>query len=129
MDEADASDRSSEAASTRSGGLGEALFSYDVAAEGGGVVVSMRGELDLASAPDLQRELLSLLSRPVEHLTLDLAGLTFLDSSGLGVLYRTRQVADDGGAPLRLQAVPDHVVQVLDVTAMAQLFDLEPRQP
>jgi anti-sigma B factor antagonist len=127
--ETEASDRSSETSRTGTGSLDEALFSYDIAADGGGVVVSMRGELDLASAPDLRRELVSLLARPVEHLTLDLGGVSFLDSSGLGALYRTRQVADERGVPLRLRSVPDHVVQVLDITAMAQLFDLEPPRP
>ena len=126
MYETEASDRSSDTPRTRVGGLDEALFSYDVAADGGGVVVTLRGELDLASAPDLQRQLQALLDRPVERLTLDLAGLTFLDSSGLGALYRTRQAAAQDGVPLRLQAVPDHVVQVLRVTSMASLFEVEP---
>ena len=57
----------------------------------------------------------------------DLAGLTFLDSSGLGALYRTRQAAGEQGVALRLQEVPAHVMRVLDVTAMAQLFDLDAR--
>ena len=92
----------------------------------GRVVVSMRGELDLAAAPALQRELLALVGRPVAALTLNLGDLTFLDSSGLGALYRTRLAADERAIPLRLEAVPDHVMRVLDVTAMAPLFDLEP---
>jgi anti-sigma B factor antagonist len=108
-------------------GLDEVGFSYDVAEGEGRVVVSMHGELDLASAPELQRELVALVGRPVGTLTLDLGGVTFLDSSGLGALYRARQAADEQGVSLRLEAVPDHVRRVLDVTAMAPLFDLRPR--
>jgi anti-sigma B factor antagonist len=107
------------------GGLDEGPFGFDVVGNGDGVVMVLRGELDLASAPELQRELLALLDRPVGSLTLDLGGLTFLDSSGLGALYRAHQEAEEGGVTLRLQAVPDHVMQVLDVTAMASLFDLD----
>jgi anti-sigma B factor antagonist len=106
------------------GNLGEGEFGYDVADDADGVVVALRGELDLAAAPGLQRELLNLLERPVRSLTLDLGGLTFLDSSGLGSLYRLRLAADEHGVPLRLDAVPDHVMRVLDVTAMTPLFDL-----
>lgn len=124
MHEAASSDRSSTGRATGSGNLGEGGFAYDVADDASGVVVALRGELDLAAAPGLQRELLTLLERPVPSLTLDLGGLTFLDSSGLGSLYRTRLAADEHGVPLRLAAVPSHVMRVLDVTAMTPLFDL-----
>jgi len=114
--------------SGRGGGLDDVGLRYDVSdPSNGAVVVHLHGELDLASAPELQRELLALLARPVDDLTLDLGSLTFLDSSGLGALYRARQTADEQGIPLRLQAVPDHVMRVLDVTAMTELFDLEAR--
>jgi len=89
--------------------------------------VTLRGELDLATSSDLQRELLAVLARDVAGLTLDLAELEFLDSSGLGALYRTRQTAEARGIPFRLVAVPEHVVRVLEVTAMTPLFDLEAR--
>lgn len=105
----------------------EVGFTYEVSEDDGQVVVSMQGELDLAAAPELQRELVALVERPVRSLTLHLGGVTFLDSSGLGALYRARQAADAQGIPLRLEAVPDHVRRVLDVTAMAPLFDLDPR--
>jgi anti-sigma B factor antagonist len=99
----------------------------DVVDASDGVVVTLQGELDLATSPDLQRELLALLERGVAGLTLDLAGLEFLDSSGLGALYRTRQIAVEQNIPFRLVAVPEHVVRVLEVTAMIPLFDLEAR--
>jgi anti-sigma B factor antagonist len=107
--------------------LDDTGFSYEVVHEEARVVVAMEGELDLAAAPALQRELLALVARPVNALSLDLGEVTFLDSSGLGALYRTRQAADEMGVPLRLVAVPDHVLRVLDVTAMAPLFDFEAR--
>ncbi len=105
-------------------GLADAGFDYDVAESTAGAIVWLRGELDLAAAPDLQQHLLGILARHPASLTLDLGGLDFLDSSGLGTLYRARQAAEDQGVPLRLDAVPDHVRRVLDVTAMTPLFDL-----
>jgi anti-sigma B factor antagonist len=108
-------------------GLDDPGFAYDVTQDDGVVVVRLRGELDLATAPELQRELLGILDRPVRALTLDLGELTFLDSSGLGALYRARQAAEAGRVTLRLEAVPEHVMRVLDVTAMAPLFDVGSR--
>jgi anti-sigma B factor antagonist len=107
------------------GGLDDPGFDYRVTESADGVVVSLRGELDLASAPVLQRELLEVLEGSPERVALDLRDLTFLDSSGLGSLYRARQVADDRGVPFRLEGVPDQVRRVLDVTAMTPLFDLD----
>ena len=57
-----------------------------VRATGDEVVVSIAGELDLASAPTVLRCLESVASRPIQELTIDLAELTFLDSSGLNAL-------------------------------------------
>lgn len=124
MNESAARDRSSSPSRPRAGGLDDSGFAYDVAQDDGAVVVSLRGELDLATAPELQRELLAILEQPVHRVTLDLGELTFLDSSGLGALYRVRQRADAGSVTLLLEAVPAHVMRVLDVTAMAPLFDL-----
>jgi anti-sigma B factor antagonist len=123
MTDSAASDRPSSSRPAARG-LDDPGFAYDVVQDNGSVVVRLRGELDLATAPELQRELLGILERPVTAVTLDLGELTFLDSSGLGALYRARQAADAGRVTLRLQAVPAHVMRVLDVTAMAPLFDL-----
>ena len=107
-------------------GLDDPGFSYDVSRAEGAVVVRLKGELDLATAPELQRELLGILEQPCSSLTLDLGELTFLDSSGLGALYRARQAAEAASVTLTLESVPRHVLRVLDVTAMAPLFDLDP---
>jgi anti-anti-sigma factor len=86
----------------------------------------MQGELDIASSAELQRQLLDSVAQHDEPLILDLAAVTFLDSSGLAVLYRTQQEADARGITLRLRAVPHHARRVLDVTGMTSLFELEP---
>jgi anti-sigma B factor antagonist len=89
------------------------------------VVVVVAGELDLASAPQLQHELLALLALPVHTVTLDLDALTFIDSSGLNVLNRVRNAADGHGIDLKLCNVRRPARQVLDVTRMTELFTIE----
>jgi anti-anti-sigma factor len=89
------------------------------------VVVAVEGELDLSSAPQLQRELLALFALPLHVVTLDLAGLTFMDSSGLNVLNRARVAGDDHGIKLTLRDVGDQVLRVLEVTNMTELFTIE----
>jgi anti-anti-sigma factor len=89
------------------------------------VLVVVEGELDLASASHLQREVLALLALPVHVVILDFGALTFMDSTGLHVLNRVRNAADDHGIKLTLRNIGDPVRKLLDITHMAELFTIE----
>jgi anti-sigma B factor antagonist len=109
------------------GGAGslEPAFTCRVSATGERARVELAGELDLASAPEFERELERLLEEPVRDLTLDLTALSFLDSSGLGALCRAQEVAERRGIDLRLVSVPEHARRVLEITGLTGLFRLE----
>jgi anti-sigma B factor antagonist len=51
-------------------------------------VVGVTGEIDVASAPVLRDTLLALVNRGAESLVVDLRGVTFIDSTGVGSLLR-----------------------------------------
>lgn len=62
--------------------------------------------------------------RLTRHIVLDLSGVDFVDSFGLGVLARTLgRVRLDGG-DLKLCSVPDRIQQVLTATRLRPLFDI-----
>ena len=85
-------------------------FAVSVGESGQGrYVVSVRGELDLATADRLWTELEPLLA-PQSVVVLDATEITFLDSSGLRVLLQASNRATTGGAAFRLVA-PQHAVQ------------------
>jgi len=94
-----------------------------------GVVVFVRGELDLASGPALGRRVLELLSLPISWLTLDLAELTFVDSSGIAMLNYVRRTAEEHNVGFRLAAVPHQAQRVLEITAMDELFTYVDPEP
>src|SRR5690348_11415490 len=58
------------------------------------VVVSVRGDLDDRTAPVLRGHALQALARPISALALDLAGVSFLDSTGLSALIAIWREAD-----------------------------------
>lgn len=61
-------------------------------------VITVRGELDLATVPALRGALLGAVDRRATRLVLDLTGVTFIDSVGVGaVLHAKRRVAGAGG--------------------------------
>ena len=56
----------------------------------GAVVVQLAGELDLYNAHAVRDELLAAAARAPDRLVVDLSGVTFIDSTGLGVLIEAR---------------------------------------
>lgn len=87
--------------------------------------VLVRGEVDMASAPQLRESLLGLADRGVTRITLDCRGLEFLDSSGLGVLLVVRKHLGDDGS-LTLEAPPAHVRKVLELTGVTEHVTITP---
>src|SRR5206468_12543694 len=58
--------------------------------ESGTVVLSLAGELDLYNANDVREALLAACAEEPERVVVDLAGVTFIDSTALGVLIEGR---------------------------------------
>jgi anti-sigma B factor antagonist len=83
-------------------------------AEGSAVWVSVSGELDLSVVEQFSRKLEAELSGA--PLLLDLAGVTFMDSSALQVVLRVKESLEAAGQPLLMIAPEDSVV--------ASLFEL-----
>jgi anti-anti-sigma factor len=86
-------------------------------ASSGGVVLRLEGELDAATAPELERRLTAL-PAPGPILVLDLHALSFLDSLGLNMLFRAREWALTRDVALRLVRAPVHVQRLIVLAAM-----------
>ena len=83
--------------------------------EDGFSIVGLAGELDLSTIPQLEPWLLDEL-RAQSSVVADLTRLTFIDSSGIGLLIKAHQAADDGAA---LHTVVSEGSQVERVFALA----------
>jgi anti-sigma B factor antagonist len=94
------------------------------ATSGGLAAVAVHGELDIRSAPDLRAWLAKVLDDGAVQLVLDLAGIQFIDSIGLGVLVGAhKRLARDGGR-LAIVGVSPSVARLLSVTGLARIFDV-----
>ena len=85
---------------------------------GGITIAELTGELDIASAPALRDQLLSLLGPGSNRLVIDLSRVSFCDASGLAVLVNTARRARLLGGFLRLAAVSPQVGRVLNITGL-----------
>lgn len=82
----------------------------------GEVTVSVRGELDCATNDQLRAALTELLNRGgITAIGLDLRGLEFIDSTGIGTLVVAQRICREVGVRLRLTAVNAFAARVLGV--------------
>ena len=79
--------------------------------------VSVRGELDVATAGSLEKLLLRR-REPGARIRLDLSGLGFMDSTGLRVLLRAQQAAERGGWEVELVGVTRPVRRLFDLSGV-----------
>jgi anti-anti-sigma factor len=79
--------------------------------------VTVRGELDVATAGSLEKLLLRR-REPGTRIRLDLSGLGFMDSTGLRVLLRAQQAAERGGWEVELVGVTRPVRRLFDLSGV-----------
>lgn len=76
----------------------------------------------MATCPQLRAALTELVDRGVYHLVIDLEQVSFLDSSGIGVLISVLRCIREHGGSLRLTAPRPHVRRVLELTGITTLL-------
>ncbi|HSO95120.1 MAG TPA: STAS domain-containing protein [Acidimicrobiia bacterium] len=103
-----------------------ATFAAREGEESGTWILAVTGEIDVATSPELRRELHQLADREPTQLVLDLEGVSFIDSSGLGVLVGVlkRLREEDRGDILVLEGLQEPVRKVFDITGLTELFTI-----
>jgi anti-anti-sigma factor len=90
-----------------------------------GVVVELRGELDVSTAPELRSHLASVLDdHGSSTIVIDLHDLTFIDAAGLGALVHARNHLRSRGGEIRITEPRPIVRKVLDVTGLRDAFPI-----
>jgi stage II sporulation protein AA (anti-sigma F factor antagonist) len=93
-------------------------FNTDVRRQGRATIIALRGELDLASSAELQEKLDRVAG--AEVLILDLRELEFIDSTGLSVLVKAHQDAQESGREFGLVKGGAQVQRLLTLTGLAE---------
>jgi anti-anti-sigma factor len=102
-------------------------LAYQVTADGN-ATVQVSGELDIATADQAYAYLRDVVDHQDGSVTMNLAGLTFCDAAGLGVLARVARHARRTGRSLRLTAARPALLRIMRITGMDEAFP-EVRQP
>ncbi len=81
-------------------------------------IVHVDGEVDLANAPELDLVLAETVATKPIAIVVDLSAVTFMDSTGLGVLVRTLKRCQESAIRLDLIVTNDRVLKVLAITGL-----------
>jgi anti-anti-sigma factor len=90
------------------------------------VIVRPVGDVDLASANDVERPLFELLDRGFAHVVVDLRRVTFLDSSGIRMLVNAHKHAEQLGSRMSVMLGGEASRRALEITGMLDYLDIEP---
>lgn len=87
-----------------------------------GPIVTIGGEIDIQSGPQLRDQLLSIIRRYGARLALDLTGVTFIDCAGINVLLAARRRAQLEGGSLRVLWASPRVQRVIALTRLQHVL-------
>ena len=85
-------------------------------------VIRPQGRLDMQSAPELRQELAQLAAGGQQRMVLDLEGVGFMDSSGLGAIISGLKAARQTGGDLRIAGANEQVRLVLQLTSLDRVL-------
>lgn len=87
-------------------------------------VVSLTGDVDLYTAPDLKAELVRLADRGATRIVVDLTPTTFIDSTTLGVLLGGLKRLRSVGGELVLVCVDRNIRKIFEITLLDRVFPI-----
>jgi anti-sigma B factor antagonist len=91
-------------------------------ADAHGVVIALRGELDLGSAPHFEQQLGEIQETPPGRILIDLRSLDFIDCTGIALMIRAQQSAHANGHRLALRRGPRQVQRLFQLTGLLDHF-------
>lgn len=90
----------------------------------GSAVIALSGEIDVANSDRIPQQVRSALAAAPAAVVLHMAGVTFIDSTGIGGLIGARNSCLAEGVPLRLANCSDTVQRMLKLTGLDSVFDV-----
>ncbi len=99
-------------------------LSLRVRKEGDCTIVDVGGELELHNAPQLREELRAICDVDAPRLVVDLSHVSFIDSSGIGVLVGGLKRAREHGGTFALVCPQPRVRRVFEITGLLQAIPI-----
>ncbi len=96
----------------------------DVTKQNGVVVVAVEGEIDAETSPQLRERFDELLAEGEQSYVIDMAGVEFIDSSGLSAFVTLFKRVRIGEGDVRLCGLRPEVLKIFELTRLNRVFDI-----
>jgi anti-sigma B factor antagonist len=107
----------------------EQQFRIEERVEGNTPVISVFGEIDVATAPQLRECLHAVIAQGAATVVLDLLGVTFLDSTALGVLVGGLKRCRELGGELHVVVADARIMKIFEITGLDRVFVISESPP
>jgi anti-sigma B factor antagonist len=87
-------------------------------------ILTVSGEVDLATSPELDAAIIGAIESGATSVVIDLSAVTFMDSSGLGVIVRGLKRCRESEKDLDLVITNDRVLKVFGITGLDQVIPI-----
>jgi anti-sigma B factor antagonist len=104
---------------------GDLDFAVTRETSGNATIVRVRGDVDVATSPQLRAELQTAIDAGTKEVVVDVSAMDFIDSAGLGVLIGALKRAREADVRLVLRGVQPSPRKVLGITGLDEMFTLE----
>jgi anti-sigma B factor antagonist len=96
----------------------------DVRTHNSHAIVDVKGEIDVYTAPKLREKLIELVSEGSYDVVVNLEGVDFLDSTGLGVLVGALKRVKAHEGSLALVCTQDKILKIFKITGLTKVFPI-----
>ena len=94
-----------------------------VADRDGALWISLSGELDQQEVLDLKAEFDQAIADAETDVVLDLSGVTFIGTLGIGLIVSTREKIGQRGRKMKLSGVPASIERTFTIMSLTEVFE------
>lgn len=105
---------------------GNVQLSVSQTSAGNVPILGVTGEVDVYSAPEVKERIDELIRSGQTTLIIDLSGVAFLDSTGLGALVEARTAAAEAGGSLPIVCTQERILKLFTITGLDGVFSIHP---
>lgn len=95
----------------------------------GNCTVFLSGELDLSVAPDFRMVMEPLVNNSEIDLIVNMKNMTYIDSTGIGILLSILKARHNMEARFTVEEVPEQIQKLFEMTGIAKFFTLQENSP
>ncbi|MFZ5906681.1 MAG: STAS domain-containing protein [Nitrospirota bacterium] len=95
-----------------------------VVEEQGRKVLTLSGEIDMYSSPELRQELMAILAEKVPVLLIDFREVSYIDSSGIATFVEGLKYVKTYGGKLQFFSIPTGIMDIFRFSKLDRVFEI-----